>query len=94
MGGGQRDKRATEKAKAAGKAVEVIDVSEHQPRRIPSAKWHELINRGWQGTTYIPPLAGSNSAQCACSRPADYLMMKSVRMESMRLTASIMASQS
>jgi len=34
---GQRDKHAAEEAKAAGEAVEVIDVSEHQPRRIPSA---------------------------------------------------------
>ena len=41
---GQRDKQAVEEAKATGNAVEVIDVSEHKPRRIPSAKWRELIN--------------------------------------------------
>ena len=34
---GQRDKRAAEESQAAGNAVEVIDVSEHKPRRIPSA---------------------------------------------------------
>jgi hypothetical protein len=28
---GQRDKRAAEEAEAAGKAVEVIDVSDHRP---------------------------------------------------------------
>jgi len=41
---GQRDKRVAEEAKAAGQAVQIIDVSEHKPRRIPSAKWRELIN--------------------------------------------------
>jgi len=56
---GQRDKHAVEEAKAAGNAVEVIDVSEHKlaphrdevsgarPRRIPSAKWRELIKKVW-----------------------------------------------
>jgi hypothetical protein len=41
---GQRDKHAAEEAKGAGMGVQVIDVSEHKPRRIPSAKWRELIN--------------------------------------------------
>ena len=41
---GQRDKHAAEEAEAAGQAVQIIDVSEHKPRRIPSAKWRELIN--------------------------------------------------
>ncbi len=41
---GQRDKHAAEEATAAGQAVQIIDVSEHRPRRIPSAKWRELIN--------------------------------------------------
>ena len=41
---GQRDKRAAEEAGAAGHAVQIIDVSEHKPRRIPSPKWRELIN--------------------------------------------------
>ena len=52
---GQRDKRAAEEAKAAGKAVEVIDVSEHQPRRIPSAKWRELIKRVWESDPLLCP---------------------------------------
>ncbi len=41
---GQRDKQALEAAKVACNAIEIIDVSEHKPRRIPSAKWRELIN--------------------------------------------------
>ena len=42
---GQRAKHATEEAQVTiSTAVKVIDVSEHQPRRIPSAKWRELIN--------------------------------------------------
>lgn len=32
---GQRDKHAAEEAEAAGKAVEVIDVSGYKPRRVP-----------------------------------------------------------
>ena len=41
---GQRNKQAAEEAKA----VEVIDVSDHKPRRIPSAKWRELIKKVWE----------------------------------------------
>jgi hypothetical protein len=41
---GQRDKHAAEEAAAAGQTIQIIDVSEHQPRRMPSAKWRELIN--------------------------------------------------
>ena len=28
--------------------VEVIDVSAHEPRRIPSKKWRELIKKVWE----------------------------------------------
>ena len=31
-----------------GDAVEVIDVSAHEPRRIPSKKWRELIKKVWE----------------------------------------------
>ncbi|MEI6788624.1 MAG: hypothetical protein WCL49_09115 [bacterium] len=45
---GQRNKQAAAEAKAgAVHAAEVIDVSEHKPRRIPSAKWRELIKKVW-----------------------------------------------
>ena len=52
---GQRDKRAAEEAKAAGQAVQIIDVSGHKPRRIPSAKWRELIKRVWESDPLLCP---------------------------------------
>jgi hypothetical protein len=52
---GQRDKRAAEDAAAAGQAVQIIDVSEHKPRRIPSAKWRELIKKVWEADPLICP---------------------------------------
>ena len=45
---GQRDTQAAEEATATGQAVHIIDVSEHKPRRIPSAKWRELIKKVWE----------------------------------------------
>jgi hypothetical protein len=48
---GQRDKRAAEEAAAEGQAVQIIGVSEHKPRRIPSAKWRELIKKVWGNPT-------------------------------------------
>jgi hypothetical protein len=53
---GQRSKRAAEDAQAAaGKGVEVIDVSEYRPRRIPSAKWRELIKKVWEADPLLCP---------------------------------------
>ena len=52
---GQRDKHAAEEAAAAGRAVQTIDVSEHQPRRIPSAKWRELIKKVWEADPLLCP---------------------------------------
>jgi len=53
---GQRDKRAAEEAHAAGaQAVQVIDVSEHKARRIPSAKWRELIKKVWEADPLLCP---------------------------------------
>jgi len=52
---GQRDKQAVEEAKATGNAVEVMDVSEHKPRRIPSAKWRELIKKVWEADPLLCP---------------------------------------
>jgi len=53
---GQRDKRAAEEAHAAGvRAVQIIDVSEHKPRRIPSAKWRELIKKVWEAGPLLCP---------------------------------------
>ena len=52
---GQRDKRAAEEAGAADNAVEVIDVAEHKPRRIPSPKWRELIKKVWEADPLLCP---------------------------------------
>jgi Putative transposase len=41
-------KQADEEAQAEGDAVEVIDVSAHEPRRIPSKKWREFIKKVWE----------------------------------------------
>ena len=51
---GQRDKRAAE-AGAADAGSEIIDVSEHKPRRIPSAKWRELIKKVWEADPLLCP---------------------------------------
>jgi hypothetical protein len=49
-------KRAAEASKAvAVNAVEVIDVSDHKPRRIPSAKWRELIKKVWEADPLMCP---------------------------------------
>jgi hypothetical protein len=45
---GRRAKQADEEAQAEGDAVEVIDVSAHDPRRMPSKKWRELIKKVWE----------------------------------------------
>ena len=43
---GRRAKQADKQTE--GDAVEVIDVSAHEPRRIPSKKWRELIKKVWE----------------------------------------------
>ena len=54
---GQRKKRAEEEneAEEVGEDVEMIDVSEHQPRRIPSKKWRDLIKKVWEADPLICP---------------------------------------
>jgi len=52
---GQRGKQAAEAAKAAGQTVQIIDVSGHKPRRIPSAKWRELIKKVWEADPLLCP---------------------------------------
>ena len=43
---GQREKRTAQQEEIADdQAVEVIDVSQPQPRRIPSKKWRDLIKK-------------------------------------------------
>ncbi len=56
---GQREKRAAEQEEIADKeSVEVIDVSKHQPRRIPSKKWRELIKKVWEADPLLCPDCG------------------------------------
>ena len=51
---GQRDIRAVKKAlTSAGKSV--IDVSEYEPKRIPSAKWCELIKKVYEADPLLCP---------------------------------------
>jgi hypothetical protein len=47
---GQRKKSDEEEkdAEEVDEGVEVIDVSEHQTRRIPSKKWRDLIKKVWR----------------------------------------------
>ena len=35
--------------------MEIIDVSEHKPRRIPSHKWRQLIKRVWEADPLLCP---------------------------------------
>jgi hypothetical protein len=39
--------------------VEVIDVSDHHPPRIPSKKWRELIKKVWEVDPLICPHCGA-----------------------------------
>ena len=53
---GQRKKSEVEAAQAGKSlAVAVIKVSEYQPRRIPSAKWRELIKKVWEADPLMCP---------------------------------------
>jgi hypothetical protein len=52
---GKLDKRADREAQAAGNAVQIIDVLEHKPCRIPSVKWQELIKRVWKADPLLCP---------------------------------------
>ena len=54
---GQRKKRAGEEQEAEDlkEGVEIIDVAEHQPRRIPSKKWRDLIKKVWEADPLICP---------------------------------------
>ena len=55
---GQRRKQEVEVAGEPDNAVRVIDVSEYQPRRIPSAKWRELIKKVWEADPLMCPRCG------------------------------------
>jgi hypothetical protein len=55
---GQRDKLAAEEAEKLDEtpaSPNVIDVSDHKPRRIPSKKWRELIKKVWEADPLLCP---------------------------------------
>ena len=70
---GQRDKRAAAEAKAAGNAVQIIDVSEHEPRRIPSAKWRELIKKVWEADPLLCPRCSKEMRIVSLCEAFDYV---------------------
>ena len=59
MPGGERAKRDAGTGTADAAAVEVIDVSDYQPPRIPSKKWRELIKKVWEVDPLICSHCGS-----------------------------------
>jgi hypothetical protein len=57
---GERAKREAEcPAGENSGGVQVIDVSDYQPRRLPSKKWRELIKKVWEVDPYACPRCGS-----------------------------------
>jgi hypothetical protein len=54
----QRNKQAETQGRAGRphcNEIEIIDVSEHRPRRPPSPKWRELIKKVWEADPLICP---------------------------------------
>lgn len=63
---GERTKRRAEGADLENSAeVEVIDVSDYQPRRLPSKKWRELIKKVWEVDPMNCPRCGSEMRMVA-----------------------------
>lgn len=57
---GERAKRQAEGSEPDNTAgVQVIDVSDYQPRRLPSKKWRELIKQVWEVDPFDCPRCGS-----------------------------------
>ncbi|MFT5123436.1 MAG: hypothetical protein ACI9QL_002400 [Candidatus Omnitrophota bacterium] len=52
---GQRNQRAKKEVDEVGDEVEIIEVSDHRPRRIPSKKWRDLIKKVWEADAMIDP---------------------------------------
>jgi len=56
---GERAKHEAESGTPEPTDVEVIDVSEYHPPRIPSKKWRELIKKVWEVDPLICPHCGA-----------------------------------
>jgi len=71
---GERAKREAEAAEPeAPSSVEVIDVSDYQPRRLPSKKWRELIKQVWEVDPFDCPRCGSEMKLIALCEAFDYV---------------------
>jgi len=61
-GRGEREKRnqaVTVSLPDAPAKVEIIDVSEYRPKKIPSPKWRECIKKVWEVDPLSCPKCGS-----------------------------------
>jgi Zn finger protein HypA/HybF involved in hydrogenase expression len=56
---GQRNKQAHEAERGEDRAVEIIDVSTWEPRRVPSKRWRELIKKVWEADPLVCPKCSS-----------------------------------
>ena len=57
---GERAKKQAESSEPESpSSVEVIDVSDYQPRRLPSKRWRELIKQVWEVDPFDCPRCGS-----------------------------------
>ena len=64
---GERAKKQAEVAEPENPAeVEVIDVSDYQPRRLPSKKWRELIKQVWEVDPFDCPRCGAEIPETPC----------------------------
>lgn len=62
---GERAKREAEPGAPEATDVDVIDVSEYAPPRIPSKKWRELIKKVWEVDPFDCPRCGSEMRMIA-----------------------------
>jgi len=57
---GERAKRQLEESETDTPAgIQVIDVSDYQPKRLPSKKWRELIKQVWEVDPFDCPRCGA-----------------------------------
>ena len=71
---GQREKQTGVREEADDEQpVEVIDVSGHQPRRIPSRKWRELIKKVWEADPFLCPNCGREMRIVALINESDVI---------------------
>jgi hypothetical protein len=63
---GERAKQAAERAEVENPCnLQVIDVSDYEPRRLPSKKWRELIKKVWEVDPFECPRCGAEMKMIA-----------------------------